>query len=75
MGHRGVGAQGGHTQLRKGPQAHVVEVAKDPTKGYPLVINAVELTSSPAEPHPVKRVLAFEPPRKKVSDSPGGCRG
>ena len=48
-------------QLRKGPQAHAVEVAKDPTKGYTLVINAMELTSSPAEPHPVK----------KVSDSPG----
>ena len=58
-------------QLRKGPQAHAVEVAKGPKKGFPLVINAVEIVSDPAESHPVKRVLAFEPPQKRVPDSPG----
>ena len=58
-------------QLRKGPQAHAVEVAKGPKKGFPLVINTVEVASAPVEPHPVKRVLAFEPPQKRVSGSPG----
>ena len=68
--------QKGHTraqcpQLRKGPQAHSVEVAEAPKKGFPLVINAVEVFSAPAEPVPTKRVLAFEPPRKEVPGSPG----
>ena len=48
-----------------------MEVAKGPKKGFPLVINAVEIVSDPAESHPVKRVLAFEPPQKRVPSSPG----
>ena len=48
-----------------------MEVAKGPNKGFPLVINAVEVASTPVEPHLVKRVLAFELPHKRVSSSPG----
>ena len=31
----------------------------------------MEVFSTPAEPVPTKRVLAFEPPRKEVPGSPG----